>query len=1031
MSKKTVLSIMIVIALSLGLMACKTSDPKEEPQPDVESVEITNSELTLTPGTYQITTRALPEASVQLTRLTLLGNPEGISITDHNLVISVNAADETVFTVRVTSIYDPMISSTTEFTVINEGSDSVEISTEEQLQAIGNDVESLSKKYILMNDIVLTKPFEPIGESDVEDDYGNVEPGVYFTGYFDGNGYTISGIDIQKEGEFTVGFFAQIDSTGVVRNTVFEGNLISQGWSGGVAGINSGLIENVVTNINVEVLGGSAGAFVSVNRGTIRDSYAIGQVVAGVPNTQSRSTGLVAANEGQLQNVFGDFERIGTTNYVAFDPTQNTNQMLNTENMKKAATYAEWNEAIWFIEDGFYPILRFAGFVEPTEPEASISITNSESSIDVENLVDWTFQINASIVNNNGYSLAYSLEEAVTGVSIDSETGLLTVTDDVVNLSTIKVVVKLVEDETVSASKVFTLMYNPVPDEETIEIRTEADLINLATTNNPELLGKEYLLMNNIVLEAWYLNAIGSAGTPFTGIFDGQGFTISGFKGGDGQHNFGFFGVIGETGIVRNLGIIGADREADMYVGSASAVVASENHGLIENVFANVTILSTGEWVSGFVFNNVGTIRNSISLSIVMKSDNVASFGPGFTSSNTGTIEYSFVDGEYTSAISFNHEDDAYDIHLLTTAELKMIATFAEWDSNIWYLVDGSYPALKYDGYVPTEPEVEIEINNSNSQIDLDELVDMTFDMDVTILENDNYTLVFSLEDAVTGVSIDSETGVLTFTEEVANQATITVIVKLVEDETVTASKVFTIINHPVPTEDTIEIATEQDLLDLASSDNPEILGKDYILMNDIELTGWYLNSIGSTTIPFTGTFDGQGFTISGIKGGDGQHDFGFFGDIGVTGIVRNLGLVGAGGVSDLYVGGGTAVVAANNYGLIENVFADVSIVSTGNWVSGFVANNHGTISNSYSLSRVMRNEDPTVIGPGFAINNLGTIINSFVDGDLSEAVTFLNAESDLDLNILTTAEMQTVTTYDGWDTAIWNIVDGEYPTFK
>jgi hypothetical protein len=272
---------------------------------------------------------------------------------------------------------------------------------------------------------------------------------------------------------------------------------------------------------------------------------------------------------------------------------------------------------------------------------------------------------------------------------------------------------------------------------------------------------------------------------------------------------------------------------------------------------------------------------------------------------------------------------------------------------------------------------------------------------------------------------------VLTFTQEVANQATITVIVKLVEDETVTASKVFTIINHPIPVEDTIEIATEQELLDLASSDNPEILGKDYILMNDIELTGWYLNSIGSATVPFTGTFDGQGFTVSGIKGGDAQHEFGFFGDIGETGIVRNLGLVGAGGDFDLSVGAGAAVVAAKNYGLIENVFADVSILSTGNWVSGFVANNFGTISNSYSLSRVMRNEDPTDIGPGFSIDNDGTITNSFVDGDFTEAVTFLNAESDLDSNILTKAQMQTVATYDGWDTAIWNIVDGEYPTFK
>ena len=60
-------------------------------------------------------------------------------------------------------------------------------------------------------------------------------------------------------------------------------------------------------------------------------------------------------------------------------------------------------------------------------------------------------------------------------------------------------------------------------------------------------------------------------------------------------------------------------------------------------------------------------------------------------------------------------------------------------------------------------------------------------------------------------------------------------------------------------------------------------LSIDCTLEGDIKLTGTW-TSIGSSDQPYTGTFDGQGHSISGLSGGCG-----LFVSIGVNGAVRRL----------------------------------------------------------------------------------------------------------------------------------------------
>jgi len=104
-------------------------------------------------------------------------------------------------------------------------------------------------------------------------------------------------------------------------------------------------------------------------------------------------------------------------------------------------------------------------------------------------------------------------------------------------------------------------------------------------------LGGTYALGKDI--NADNMAPIGSAGSPFTGLFDGQGHTISNAviaPIATGVNNIGLFGAIGTAGTVRNLNLTGFQVSANPNVtgpGQFVGVLAGQNAGTIGNV--NVT----------------------------------------------------------------------------------------------------------------------------------------------------------------------------------------------------------------------------------------------------------------------------------------------------------------------------------------------------------------------------------------------------------------------------------------------------------
>jgi len=195
-------------------------------------------------------------------------------------------------------------------------------------------------------------------------------------------------------------------------------------------------------------------------------------------------------------------------------------------------------------------------------------------------------------------------------------------------------------------------------------------------------------------------------------------------------------------------------------------------------------------------------------------------------------------------------------------------------------------------------------------------------------------------------------------------------------------------------------------------------LAADYILANDIDASGtvqWncdgtsYLgfDPVGEDGNPFTGTFDGAGHVITGLRiSRSTESDVGLFGyaggatitdvaleNVGISGDLDVGALVGHSClgtvVTDSCVSGGEiggasligGLVGFNESGgVIENSYAIIDV--TGNSiVGGLVGRNHeSSIANSYAAGYVRGSPAGGLVG----INAAGTITDSYATGDVT-----------------------------------------------
>ncbi|WP_242538448.1 two-partner secretion domain-containing protein [Trinickia acidisoli] len=269
-------------------------------------------------------------------------------------------------------------------------------------------------------------------------------------------------------------------------------------------------------------------------------------------------------------------------------------------------------------------------------------------------------------IQNQG---AGSLTLRADATAIDNGGGV--VNDGTIDWSKSTGLVNLYRDMT-GAYSAGTLLGNPAwtpsPDAGIVTQITAYKLVNsLADLENvSQDPAGNYALGIDIAFNGAYVDQIGST-TPFTGQFDGLGHTLNGVSitGGSPGYYFGWggplFGVIGATGVVRNLSLSNSDGgighcySNSCYLG----VLAVENDGLIARTssaggfYFNDYGPGTGYSIGGLVGLNTGTIVQSSSSASV---SGVPDFtgGPGggdlggLVAVNTGTIKQSYATGSVT-----------------------------------------------------------------------------------------------------------------------------------------------------------------------------------------------------------------------------------------------------------------------------------------------------------------------------------------------------------------------------------------------
>lgn len=272
--------------------------------------------------------------------------------------------------------------------------------------------------------------------------------------------------------------------------------------------------------------------------------------------------------------------------------------------------------------------------------------TGGNGDIFVNDAVSWSankltlnaqrnININADVNATNTATLA--LEYGQGAVALNNTSTIMTNNGAVVNLpaSTTNFTTKLGNDGAVKNYTVIT------------------DLGAAGSTTTTDLQGMNGNLAGNYVLGAnidasatseWNNNAgfkpIGDATTPFSGVFDGLGHTISGLTiNRPGENYVGLFGLTETGSNIRNVGLVQSSVTGYESVGG----LVGTSESIINNTYATGSVVGTYV-IGGLVGGNGGSINNSHSTTTVNGYNVVG----GLVGMNKNTITNSYATGAVT-----------------------------------------------------------------------------------------------------------------------------------------------------------------------------------------------------------------------------------------------------------------------------------------------------------------------------------------------------------------------------------------------
>lgn len=408
---------------------------------------------------------------------------------------------------------------------------------------------------------------------------GNGDNSFAFSGTFDGNGNTISGLCINATTD-NQGLFGYIDKSAIVQNLIVTGSVTtSKGFTGGIVGRsprNKGTVRN-------------CGFY-----GTVTATGTSGGVVGGgnALNCWYYRTDEAASNLG----VCG-----GTATNCVMISSADPMTAAKLETLKTAApvTGKVWS----WTEGAEYPMLIDPPktiTMQPVFPDCTAVVSAGETTLNVEN--DYTYEVTSDTVtitvSGNSDTLYYAASESEKDYK--PEGGNLTKIDGttIINKTDLPKTYYYGTEEDFRLLAAWNSALGRSGNTATV---TTADrlkaLARMVNSGKDSMTGKTITLGGDITLDGSVWTPIGTEKNPFKGTF--TGYSRSG----------GYAAISGLSGDL--FGVVDNSKTKIQYVtisGGKGRLVTTLISGTVENCMSTAEVTGAG---GGLVGTSTGTVKNS------------------------------------------------------------------------------------------------------------------------------------------------------------------------------------------------------------------------------------------------------------------------------------------------------------------------------------------------------------------------------------------------------------------------------------
>jgi len=555
---------------------------------------------------------------------------------------------------------------------------------------------NLDGNYYLVNDIVFTNDDFAVGGAFYNGGAGWSPIGTdildFFTGTFDGNGHTISGLysKLTSSADLYMGLFAS--NNGTIRNvgilnSTFTINVTGSNCDslvGGIAGYNRGTIINCYNTGTVSATGhystANAGGIVGYNDGgTIAKCYNSGKVSATGNNADAYSGGITGENKaGNINNCYNT----GTI-YANTPDTYACVGGISGEMYNYSTIFNCYNTGYISASGHFSYVGGNVGYVE----NASLYNCYNVGLL-------YSRESTGGIVGGNDGSISncYYLDIAVNGVGYEYDSGT-SIGVEKLNLDQMS---QKSSYSRLDFSNNWNLGNDPSYKFPTLKslahIENKINLLDFSggngTANNPykistkenlnnvrKYLAAFYELTSDITFSdsdfsvggKYYNNgkcwsAISDYPNSFKGVIDGCGYTISELKciSNNDTDVFGLFGY--NEGIIKNLGVTNGKIILNSSDEPTVGGIVACNYGTVSNCYFTGLINIVCDDYScagGIVGSNYGSIEaccntGSISISSKSSSKDVYINSGGIAGENLYSMIYNCYNTGNVSAVASN-----------------------------------------------------------------------------------------------------------------------------------------------------------------------------------------------------------------------------------------------------------------------------------------------------------------------------------------------------------------------------------------